>query len=96
MTAIMLVLVTVLVLFPLTASAASKTFYMFVGQQGTMSITANQVPNAKWKTSNSSVLKIVKQSPSSVTTKGMKAGTSNRRCITARILNRNIPILLRF
>lgn len=75
-TVFLLVLMGVLAILPATASAADSTYYMFVGQRGTMTITANQVPNAKWKTSNSSVLKIVKQSKTSVTTEGMKAGTA--------------------
>ena len=75
-TAFLLVLMVVLTIFPVTAFAADTTYYMFVGQRGTMTITANQIPNAKWKTSNSSVLKIVKQSKTSVTTEGMKAGTA--------------------
>lgn len=70
----MLVLSMILTLFPATASAADNAYYMFVGERGSMKITANQIPNAKWKTSNSSVLKIVKQSKTSVTTEGMKPG----------------------
>jgi hypothetical protein len=74
-TAFLLVLMVALTILPVTAFAAT-TYYMFVGQEGTMSMSGNVVPNAKWNTSNSSVLKIVKQSKTSVTTEGMKAGVA--------------------
>ena len=74
-TAFLLVLMVVLTIFPATAFAAT-TYYMFVGQEGTMSMSGKVVPNAKWKISNSSVLKIVKQSKTSVTTEGIKAGVA--------------------
>jgi hypothetical protein len=75
LTAFLLVLMVVLTMFPATAFATT-TCYMFVGQEGTMSMSGKVVPNAKWKTGNSSILKIVKQSKTSVITEGMKAGVA--------------------
>jgi len=72
----LLLLLITLTLLPVRTFAASGPFFMLVGQQGTMSMTSNPVPNAKWKTSNAAVLKIVKQNGQSVTTKGVKFGTA--------------------
>ena len=79
-------LILLLVILPIQARAAGSTYLMLKGQTGTMSMTGNVVPNAKWKSSKPSVLKITKTTSSSVSVKGMKAGTA-----TLTVYNKKKP-----
>lgn len=70
-------LLLVLVLLPVSAQAATKgTYMMLVGQTGTMSMTSNAVPNAKWKTNKPTVIKVTRKNATTVSVKGLKAGTA--------------------
>ena len=67
----------ILLLTPVSVHAASKgTYMMLVGQTGTMSMTSNAVPNARWKTNKPSVIKVTRKNATTVTVKGLKAGTA--------------------
>ena len=66
-----------LLLFSVSAHAAAKgTYMMLVGQTGTMSMTSNAVPNARWKTNKPSVIKVTRKNATTVSVKGLKAGTA--------------------
>ena len=66
-----------LLLLPVSAHAATKgTFMMLVGQTGTMSMTSNAVPNARWKTNKPAVIRVTKKNATTVSVKGLKAGTA--------------------
>ncbi len=75
--AICLLLLLLLILLPEDTYAATKgTYTMLVGQVGTMSMTSNVVPNAKWKTNKPKIIKVTKKNATTVKVKGLKAGTA--------------------
>lgn len=76
-TAGLLLLLLILMALPVSVRAAGKdTYMMLVGQTAQMSMTSNAVPNAKWKTNKPSVIKVTVKNATTVSVKGLKAGSA--------------------